>query len=198
MERLTDITRTADLLAEGQLVALPTDTVYGIGARLDRPRAVRQLFVAKGRPETVALPVLVRSLAEAAAVGASLEAAAVAVAERFWPGPLTMIVSASSALATLVGATDSVGLRFPADPLLEAILEQTGPLVVTSANHHGAPPCTTADEVLAVFGANAVVAAVLDGGTRNGQPSTVVDLRVHPVTVLRAGPISEADVRAAL
>jgi tRNA threonylcarbamoyl adenosine modification protein (Sua5/YciO/YrdC/YwlC family) len=193
-----DVEEAATMLADGQLLVLPTDTVYGVGARLDRPDAVRALFRAKGRPESVALPVLVCSLEEATSVGASINPAANSLAEQFWPGPLTIVVTASASLAQLVGASDSVGFRFPNDDVVSSLLSRTGPLVVTSANRHGEPPCTTADDVLAVFGDSELVAGVLDAGPRSGRPSTVVDARLVPFEVLREGPISEAALASAL
>lgn len=198
MKHLVDRDLVAAELAAGHLVAIPTDTVYGVAARLDCPDAVRALFRAKGRPETVALPVFVSSLDEATTYGARVNERAVRLTAVFWPGPLTVVVDASTKLAQAIGATDSVGLRCPHDDDVAALVARSGPLVVTSANRHGEPPCTTADDVLAVFAEQGLVTAVFDGGVREGAVSSVVDTRGSELVILRDGALSATRLRSVL
>ena len=139
-------------LRSGAIVALPTDTVYGVGAGLEFPEAVEGLFALKRRSAAVALPVVA---ADADAVARLVErwprAAARAAAE-FWPGALTIVVEARGPLGALVhSASSRVGFRVPGDELLAAVLAATGPLALTSANEHGSAPCVTADDVLVAF-----------------------------------------------
>jgi L-threonylcarbamoyladenylate synthase len=194
-----DLAAAAALLAAGGVLALPTDTVYGVGARVDRPEAVARLFRVKRRPSTVALPVLVASLEQLAQLQVTWTAKAVALADAFWPGPLTIVVPAPHPLAALVGATtDTVGVRQPADLVLRELLALSGPLAVTSANEHGSPPCHDADEVLAALGGAGGLDAVLDGGRRDGVVSSVVALEGDDWRVLREGAVSASELAAAL
>jgi tRNA threonylcarbamoyl adenosine modification protein (Sua5/YciO/YrdC/YwlC family) len=189
----------ASLLEQGELVAIPTDTVYGLAACIERQEAVRGLFTAKGRPTQVALPVLVADLAAAHDLVGPLPSAAVRLAERFWPGALTLVVPCDEALAGLLGSSSpTVGLRAPDDEAAQQLLVATGPLAVTSANRHGEPECRSADEVIERLDGGAV-AAVLDAGERRGRPSTV--LRVGEdasVELLREGSLSLASIEAVL
>lgn len=195
---LTDVGEIADLFFNSGVVAIPTDTVYGVAASVVSPTAVARLFTLKDRPVTTPLPVMVAELADLLALGATVDLRTRRLAYRFWPGPLTMVVPAPTALAEAVGATASVGFRIPADDAVRAVLRATGPLCVTSANVHGAEPCTHASEVIAAFGDSADLDAVVDGGVRNGVVSTVVDLSDEPLRVLRDGAISERQVAEAL
>lgn len=182
----------------GLVVAVPTDTVYGLVARLDRPAGVAAIFEAKQRPADLALPVLVGRWRQARGVAARWPRSASMVAARFWPGALTVVVPAAPGLGTLLGSTRStVGLRHPAHRLVTDLCRQAGPLASTSANLHGKPPCTTAAQVAAAFDVDAV-ALVVDGGTCNGAPSTVVDCTVTPPDCLREGAVPWAWVEASL
>jgi len=192
MDRLGE---AVSLLAQGRVVGIPTDTVYGLAARLDLD-AVAGLFEAKRRPATLPIAVLCATAESAASVGASWPLAAQRLASSYWPGALTIVVPAPGPLAALVGATGSVGLRVPDDATCRAVLAATGPLAVTSANLHGEPPATTAAAVAASFDA-ALVAAVLDGGTCDGAVSTVVDVTGEQVIVVRNGAVDADDVRSA-
>jgi tRNA threonylcarbamoyl adenosine modification protein (Sua5/YciO/YrdC/YwlC family) len=181
----------AALLAAGQVVGVPTDTVYGLAAHLDDDAAVERLFACKRRPSSVPIAVLCATTADAVGVAATWPRGADRLAERFWPGPLTIVVDAPPALATRLGATSGVGVRVPDDVLCRSLLARTGPLAVTSANLHGAPPATTAADAL---GIGTGIAAVLDGGTREGAVSTVVDVTADPPVVVREGAIPGPDV----
>jgi L-threonylcarbamoyladenylate synthase len=187
-----------EALAAGLVVALPTDTVYGLAARLDRPEGTAAIFRAKGRPPGLALPVLVGRWRQALDVAAAWPRAASQLAARFWPGALTVIVPVAPELGErLGGGGATVGLRHPDHRLVRALCRRAGPLTVTSANRHGAPPCTTAEEVRSVFSARDVV-AVVDGGRCDGEPSTVVDCIVSPPACLREGAIPWSWIEASL
>jgi L-threonylcarbamoyladenylate synthase len=186
--------RAARLLADGEIVAIPTDTVYGLAASLRSEEGIRRIFLVKRRPEHVALPVLVSSLEQAREVIGHVDVRLEVLARAFWPGPLTVVTSAPSEVASRVGSTTpTLGLRCPDDPVVRALLAEVGPLCVTSANEHGRPPCTSAGEVLEILDGRGV-AGVLDGGLRNAQPSTVLELTTDGVVELRSGPISMDDV----
>lgn len=188
----------ADALANGLVVAIPTDTVYGLAARIDRPAAVAAIFEAKDRPPGLALPVLVGRWRQAREVAKSWPRSASMLAARFWPGALTVVVPVDPALGAILGGNGtSVGLRMPRHKLVRALCRKAGPLATTSANRHGAPPCTAASQVCEAFGAQDV-ALVLDGGICGGQPSTVVDCTVSPPACLRAGAIEWSWIEASL
>jgi len=184
-------------LEAGDVVAVPTDTVYGLAARLT-PDGVESVFALKGRPSELALPVLVASVEQAVAVASAWPSTADALARCFWPGALTLIVPAPHGIGSLVGGPgDSVGLRWPRHGVLNALCAALGPLAVTSANRHGAPPATSADELVRFFGANGP-AIVIDGGCCDGVPSTVADCTADPVRCVRDGGVSWADIDAVL
>lgn len=119
------------------------------------------------------------------------------IAARFWPGPLTVVVRAVDGLGERLGSGGTVGVRCPHHRTVRELCREAGPLAVTSANRHGDPPCTSADEVVRAFDA-AEVALVLDGGRCEGEPSTVVDCTVEPPACLRQGGVPWAWVEAAL
>ncbi len=185
----------ARLLADGAVIALPTDTVYGLGCRLDRRDRLPRLFELKQRPQDVALPVLVASRSMAEELVGPLGSRALALMGRWWPGPVTFVVPCAQELATAIGATtSSLGLRCPADPLVLDLLALTGPLAVTSANLHGSPPATSAEEVESAFAASPLLAAVLDGGSRDQPPSSVIEVAPDHLRVLREGPVALKDL----
>ncbi len=182
----------------GELVVLPTDTVYGIGTRPDDPAATGRLFDAKGRPRDLELPVLAPSAAAAREI-ADLDARAEALAARFWPGPLTLVVRRTEASRgwDLGGDPTTIGVRVPHHPLALAVLAETGPLAVTSANRSGEPTPLTCDEVLGAFG-EAVAVYLCDQVPLAGVASTVVDLAHRTPRILRVGAVTESEVFAAI
>jgi len=185
-------------LDAGLVVAVPTDTVYGLAARVDRPDGLAALFGAKGRPSDLALPVLIGDREQVHLVAAGWPRPAAVLAARFWPGPLTLVVPALGALGPLLGGDGrTVGLRHPAHEDVRALCRVAGPLAVTSANRHGEPPCTTVAETAAAFACGSVALAV-DGGRCDGVPSTVVDCTVSPPACLRGGAVPWDRVVAAL
>jgi L-threonylcarbamoyladenylate synthase len=176
-------------LAAGAVIAVPTDTVYGLAACLT-PAGVESLFTLKGRPAELALPVIVGSIEEARTIASAWPKSAEALAGRFWPGALTLVVPAPPAIASLVGgAGDSVGLRWPGHRVLKALCAALGPLAVTSANRHGAPPATSVHELVASFASPPAPVLAVDGGLCGGAASTVVDCTTEPARCLRDGGV---------
>jgi tRNA threonylcarbamoyl adenosine modification protein (Sua5/YciO/YrdC/YwlC family) len=176
---------------------VPTDTVYGIAARLDRPAALAALFEAKARPPGLALPVLVADVDRARTL-ATLDDRAEALAAAFWPGALTMVLARHPLLTASIGGDGtSVGIRVPNHPALSPLLAQTGPLATSSANISGRPTPDHIDEIHAQF-ADAV-AVYLDGGPASaGPPSTVVRLTDQTPVLLREGAVPFAVVLGVL
>ena len=188
----------AEALADGAVVAVPTDTVYGLAVDPAQPDAVARLFALKGRPSDVPLPVLVAGAEQVAMVAGRLESAAQHLADRYWPGPLTLVVPRRPGFAVDLGgppaARHTVGVRRPDHVLVVALCELLGPLAVTSANLHGAPPATTADQVVRAFAGTDEPRLVLDAGTCAGVPSTVVECRGPASKCLREGALTWADM----
>lgn len=194
-----DLAEVAMLLDVGQVVALPTDTVYGLGARPDDVRGVEAIFRMKGRPASLALPILAASLDDAISLVGTLPSAALELARAFWPGPVTLVVEAPERLAHQVRSESAtVGLRVPDLELTRQLLARSGPLAVTSANRHGDAPCTSAEEVRRCFARPPRPSGVLDGGISASVASTVVAVRGSTIEILRPGALSEEELRAAL
>lgn len=190
-------------LRSGAIVALPTDTVYGLAVAATTPDGIERLFAAKGRPPDRAVALLVADTAQAEAVG-TLTPAARALADAFWPGGLTLVLPRRvdrplPVALTAGGATDpaTVGLRVPAHDAPRALAAALGPLPTTSANRSGEPEARDAAEIAARLGA--AVALILDAGPAGGgPPSTVVDVSGPVPRVLREGAIPSARIAAAL
>ena len=186
-----------DILQEGGLVAFPTDTVYGLGALVAEPRSIEQLYVVKGREAAKAIPILIGDLGELALVAWEISWTAHRLAERFWPGPLTLVVPRQASLPESLSSLPTVGVRMPDHPAALALLHKTGPLAVTSANLSGQPSACTAQEVLDQLGGQ--IPLILDGGrTPGGVSSTVVDCSGPELVILRQGPVSMAELQSAL
>lgn len=188
----------ARLLRLGRLVAFPTDTLYALGALATDARAVAAVFRAKGRGVEKALPVLLADAGEVPRVAADFPASARALAARFWPGALTIVLPARADLPPLLhGRTGTVAVRVPAHELARALIRDAGaPLTGTSANRSGGPPTRTPLEVLAQLAGR--VHAVLDGEALGGVPSTVVDATTVPPRILRLGAVGAAQIRGVL
>lgn len=187
----------SDVLRYNGLVAFPTDTVYGVGALVFRSDVVQRLYTIKGRPTDRAIAVLVGRVTDLPAVAQDLTPGASVLAQRFWPGSLTLIVSKHPDLPTAVSGLPTVGVRLPDHALARGLLEQTGPLAVTSANRSGERNPLTAQDVLEQLGGR--IELLIDGGrVPGGVPSTVVDCTGQVPVVLREGPITRAMILAAL
>ncbi len=193
------IAEAAVALNAGQLVAFPTETVYGLGAHALDPVAVRRIFAAKGRPAWNPIIVHVAGVEQARRLGREWPAAAERLAQAFWPGPLTLVVPRADAVPPEVTAGgDAVGIRVPSHPVAQALLRAAGiPVAAPSANRTTALSPTTAQHVISSLGD--LVSVVLDGGPASvGIESTVVDLRDATVRVLRPGAISTRQVAEVL
>jgi len=197
MSKILSLEEAVTALASGEVIALPTDTVYGVGAAINKA-SVAKVFELKQRPQDVALPVLVCCVEQALELGVSWNESAQLLSDAFWPGPLTIVVSGPSDLAETIGSTtNSVGLRMPNNEVLLGVLKN-GPLCVSSANNHGEAPCETPQQVLETFNGRAVFSGVLDGGACSGKVSTVVDVSGENWKILRSGALSEQDIAHAL
>ena len=188
-----------EYLRAGELVAFPTETVYGLGADARRDDAVRAIYAAKGRPSGNPLIVHVADLAAAKACAAHWPNLADRLAKQFWPGPLTLIVPRGEGLSPLVSAgRHTVALRCPKHPVAEALLcVFNGPIAAPSANRSGFTSPTTAQHVMAELSGR--VPLILDGGACDiGLESTVLDISGDVPTVLRPGAITLEQLRAAI
>lgn len=190
--RPTAIAAAAHAVRRGDLVVLPTDTVYGVGADPFAPNAVRRLLDAKGRGRDVPVPVLVGSWRTVNGLVEELPDVAKDLIAAFWPGPLTLVLRQGSGLTWDLGETKgTVAVRMPLHPVAIELLVETGPLAVSSANRHGEPPPVTAAEALEQLGD--AVAVYLDGGPAEDRtPSTIVDLTGPVPRVLREGALDRA------
>ncbi|ABM80623.1 L-threonylcarbamoyladenylate synthase [Hyperthermus butylicus] len=188
----------ARIVALGGLVVYPTDTVYGLGANPFSSYAVWRVFRAKERPSNRPIPVLVSSLRAAEKI-AELDDRARRLAERFWPGPLTIVVPAKPGLPSLLHAgTGRIGVRVPNHPIALKFIEAVGGAITgTSANLHRKPSPCTVQEAMKQLGCR--VDIYLDGGpTPGGTPSTVVDLTTPKPRLVRRGPIPPEEIEAVL
>lgn len=190
--------RTAEVIRAGGLVILPTDTVYGVGADWQQPDAVAALYAAKQRPPEKAIPVLLASADDIGVVASEVPANARRLADAFWPGPLTIVVSKRDEVPEIVSAFPTIGVRVPDhDATRAAIRACGGALAVTSANVSGGANAQTAQEAAVALGD--AVALVLDGGEcPGGVPSTVVDVSSGEIAVLREGPVSKVELLSAI
>lgn len=175
-------------ILDGQVVGMPTDTVYGVGVDPFNLDAVERLFELKGRPEHKPVGVLVATIDQAREIGEITERAA-ELAERHWPGALTLIVTPKVVLSDWVGDKQrrTVGIRVPDHPVARDLLKVSGPLAVTSANRSGGQETMSNREARNVFGDE--VAVYLEGRAPGGQASTVVDATGPDLAVLREGPV---------
>ena len=191
------LARALETLQRGDLVAFPTDTVYGVGALAFNGAAVGRIYAAKDRPVEKAIPVLIGAPADLARVSLDAPGTAVRLAARFWPGPLTLVVPKHPDLPETVSVTPTAGVRVPDHTIAQALLLAAGPMAVTSANLSGRPSPSTAREVLTQLGGR--IALIIDGGkTPGGVASTVVDCSGPEPLILREGPISKEEIRAVL
>ena len=183
--------RAAEALRAGELVVLPTDTVYGLAADAFRLDGTAAIFAAKDRPRRFPLPVLVRSPKQLLGLTPVLPDAAEPLMAAFWPGALTLVVPAEMSLRWDLGRNDgTVAVRMPLDDLALDVIRAVGPLAVSSANRSGRPPARTADEAREQLGDS--VSLYLDDGERTGGvPSTIVDLTRRRPEILRSGALPD-------
>ncbi len=194
-QRASGIGEAVTVLRNGGLAVIPTDTVYGIAADAFAPAAVTGLLAAKGRGRQMPPPVLVGSVRAAAALIEDMGAVGKDLIEEFWPGALTLVFRANRSLVWDLGDTKgTVAIRMPLQAVTLAVLKETGPLAVSSANLSGQPAATTAEQAQAGLGES--VAVYLDDGPCPGDiPSTIVDLTGSTPRLLRAGAIPADRIR---
>lgn len=181
-------------LLGGEVVVIPTDTVYGLAAAADNGAAVTHMYALKERPVDVKVAVLVADRAQAEQF-VDLGPLGQTLADEFWPGPLTIVAPRHVIGSLHAGDNETLGVRCPADPLVCELAAAVGPIAATSANRHNEPTAVTAADAAAAFPA---VEVVIDGGPRPGSASTVVSVLGDVIEVLREGPVTEADIDAAL
>jgi L-threonylcarbamoyladenylate synthase len=194
-QRTEGLAAAATSVLSGELVVLPTDTVYGVGADAFSPAAVTRLLAAKGRGREMPPPVLVGSTRAASALVEDLGPWGQQLIDEFWPGGLTIVCRAQRTLNWDLGdAKGTVAVRMPQDPVTLDLLKETGPMAVTSANLTGKPAATTAEQAREQLGD--AVAVYLDGGpSAGGLASTIVDLTGDVPRLLRQGAISIGRLR---
>jgi L-threonylcarbamoyladenylate synthase len=191
------VARAAEAIRREALIAYPTDTVYGVGGNALSPEAARRVRTVKGREAGKGFPVLLAAAGDVDRLASEWPAPAAALAERFWPGALTIVVPARAGLPDDVCSGDTIALRVPGLAPLRAVIRAGGvPLIGTSANRSGQPAALTAAAAARALGGS--VELVLAGGAVGGQPSTVVAVRGGSVRILRAGAVGESDLAAAL
>ena len=190
------VERAVIILRQGGIVAYPTDTVYGLGASMSIPRAVKRVFQAKQRPQDMALPLLVANASQIAGLAGRVPPVARRLIDSFLPGALTIVLPASGTVPDIVTAGgNTVAVRIPDHPVPIALIEGIGmPLVGTSANVSGQPSPLTAAEVRSQFG-DKVDIIIDEGGRCAGRESTIVDLTGETPVVLREGAISTEALR---
>jgi L-threonylcarbamoyladenylate synthase len=186
-----------EVLRDGGLVAFPTDTIYGVGTLAFDGKAVKSIYAAKDRPIEKAVPILLGEAEDLDKVASDVPSMARRLSSRFWPGALTLVVPKKTTLPESVSSTGTVGVRVPDNRTARALLRSAGPMAVTSANISGGSSPRTAEEVYAQL--NGRIELILNGGrTPGGIASTVVDCTKTEPVILRAGPISLEDIKAAL
>jgi tRNA threonylcarbamoyl adenosine modification protein (Sua5/YciO/YrdC/YwlC family) len=197
-QRAEGIPAAGAAVRRGEIVVLPTDTVYGIGCDAFDANAVASVLAAKGRGRDMPPPVLIPTARTAQGLATQVPDYAQRLMERFWPGPLTLVLKAQTSLHWDLGETNgTVALRVPDHELALELLGDIGPMAVTSANTTGDPAARTVDEAVAMLGES--VGVYLDGGPAGeGQPSTIVDCTGETPVTLRVGALSQADIDAAL
>lgn len=192
-ENPESISSALSLFRDGEIVAFPTDTVYGLGADPFQASGIIKLFEAKGRDSNKAIAILVGSVEQAGLVTDHMTDMAIRLCEVFWPGGLTVIVPRKNTLPELISNTERVGIRMPNHPVALEMLRTFGPLATTSANLSGKPDAVTAKDVFDQLSNR--VPLILDGGKcRGGVPSTVIDCSGSEPIILREGPVSSEQI----
>ncbi|MFT7474880.1 MAG: L-threonylcarbamoyladenylate synthase [Verrucomicrobiales bacterium] len=181
-----DVARSIDALERGEVVVIPTDTVYGLAADPKSPEAMRALFALKQRPEGVPTAVLIDSIEQASELILVSDVVG-ALAAAHWPGALTIVASATDDHGLHIGSSTTVGVRLPDHDFVRAIAVGFGPIAATSANRHGEPTITDPRNLAAAYGTS--VEVIIDGGVLEGLASTVVDATKKTLVVLRQGVV---------
>jgi len=187
------VARALEILAQGGLVAFPTDTVYGVGASITSTTGIGRLYEAKLRSANKAIAVLIADLEQLDLLTAGLPPSAQRLARQFWPGALTLVLSKRPELPANLSPLPTVGIRMPDHPFARALIRAAGPLATSSANVSGDANTRTAQAVMNQLAGR--IELVLDGGASgDGVPSTVVDCTQAAPQILRAGAISSEEI----
>lgn len=189
------IQQAAEVILSGGVVAVPTESFYGLAVHALKERSIERLFAVKGRQEDKPLLVLVGSMETVGAYAKEIPDKARKLMERFWPGGLTMVISAAPVLPrSLTAGTGKIGVRLSGHPVPRALAQAVAaPITGTSANRSGRPACLTAEEVMEAVGEG--LDLILDGGrTPGGKGSTVLDVTLDPPVVLREGMVSAEEL----
>ena len=189
------IHETAAALKAGKLAAFPTETVYGVGACMNNEKAVLEIYKIKGRPPDKPLSVLISSAQDMKKLAADIPDIAYQLADRFWPGPMTLILNKNPIIPDSVTAgKKTIGLRIPAHPVPLELVKKAGPLACPSANLSGERDPKTAADVLEHFAGK--IDILIDGGeTSLKVPSTIIDLTAAPPKILRKGGLDISDIK---
>lgn len=189
----TSIKEALLVIKAGGLVAFPTDTVYGLAANLYDASAIDRIYQAKGRDMAKAIPVLISTMNQIEQVSPSFPVIARKLAEKFWPGALTLIVPRNPDLPENLSSGPTIAVRMPDYPPVLTVLQHCGPLAVTSANLSGQSNPLSAQNVLDQLDGR--IELILDGGSvSGGVPSTIVDCSIEPPVITRQGAISESAI----
>ena len=191
---MNDLETVVAALRSGRVVLLPTDTVYGLAVMATDSAALAELFALKQRPVDTSVAVLVADTAQAARY-VDLGSSGLALARRFWPGALTIVADRIDGGAVAAGTESTIGVRCPDDGFVRSVAAEVGPVAASSANLHGQPTPTSCTDAAKIFD---TVEIVIDGGVRQGSASTVVSVVDGTVEMLREGPVSMADITAAV
>ena len=184
-------------LNKGHVIAIPTDTVYGIACLLDKEESIHEIYRIKERDAAKAIPLLIGEYEQIICASDGLSISAQKLAKRFWPGPLTLIILKRLELPEILTPYPTVGVRMPNHKWLRQLIRRTGVIAATSANISGGEnPCTAKDVLRQLDGR---IPLIVDGGTcEGGTPSTVVDCSTEEIKILRVGGISEEDIHDVL
>ena len=186
-----------DVIRSGGVVAVPTDTVYGIACSVNDPEAIQSLYAIKIRESIKAIPVLIADLNQIDQVANDLNGNALKLAKSFWPGALTIIVKKNELLPGNLTVHPTVGIRMPDHEWLRALIREAGPLAATSANISGEVSPSSADQVLDQLEGR--IELIIDGGEcKGGISSTVVDCSANEIIILRKGAITPEEIQSAL
>lgn len=195
------IRRAAQILRRGGLVVFPTETVYGLGANAFNTRAARKIFNLKGRSRHKPLLILIANKKDVKRVARQIPENARILMEKFWPGPLTIVLKKKRLIPGIVsGGTDTIAVRFSPHPVARALIRASGmPITAPSANLSGRPPHRTIQGVIKELGNKKEIALFLDGGkTPIGKPSTIIDCTKNPPQIIREGAITRKQISKVL
>lgn len=189
------VKKVAAFVRQGELVVLPTDTVYGVGCAADNETAIARLYRVKQRPFSKAIPILLADLSHLPAVTAFIPPVAEALIQQYWPGPLTLILPKHPNLPAVLSPNQGVAVRIPDHTLTRTVIRAAGgAMAVTSANQSGEPAAETAVQAFQTL-AGQVTVVLDDGPSPRGQASTIISCMGNKLKIIRSGPIHPAEIR---